>query len=199
MRKVDPVRHEEKRREILDAAARCFERRGLGGASIADICAEANISPGHLYHYFASKEAIIGAMTAIGLERATQRFRDIMNSSDAVEALLAELGRLKSPALSSKHALIIDMLAEAGRNPEIGKIVQDHSRNLHVLLARFVREGQAQGQIDQSLDVDLAAALLLGVLDGARTLAIRDPQLDKAAATEMLRTLINRFLRPPAR
>lgn len=199
MRKVDPVRHEEKRREILDAAARCFERRGLGGASISDICAEAEISPGHLYHYFASKEAIISAMTAIGLERATLRFRDILKSSDAVEALLAELARPKPSRHWHTPAIVIDMLAEASRNPEVGKIVRDHSREIHALLATFVREGQAQGQIDGSLDVDLTASLLLGVLDGARTLSIRDPQIDKAAASAMLRTLINRFLRPPGR
>ncbi len=55
MRKLDPVKHEEKRREILAAAGRCFARDGFRGASISQICAEAGISSGHLYHYFASK------------------------------------------------------------------------------------------------------------------------------------------------
>jgi TetR/AcrR family transcriptional repressor of uid operon len=198
MRKVDPVRHGEKRREILEAAGRCFGRKGFGGASISDICAEAGISPGHLYHYFASKEAIIGAMTDIGLERATARFSEMMKSSDVVEALLAELGRPKLPRPLPNPAIIIDMLAEASRNSEVGKIVREHSRNLLALLAAFIREGQAQGQIDGGLDADLTAALLLAVLDGAKTLAIRDSAIDMPAATEMLRTLINRFLRPPA-
>jgi TetR/AcrR family transcriptional repressor of uid operon len=198
MRKVDPVRHEEKRSEILDAAARCFGRKGFGGASIADICAEAGISPGHLYHYFASKEAIISAMTEIGLERATIRFSEMMKSSNAVEALLAELGKPKPPRDWPKLAIIIDMLAEASRNPEVGKIVRDQSRALRTLLEGFVREGQAQGQIDRSLDVSLTAAILLSVLDGAKTLAIRDPKIDMTAATASLRILIGRFLRPPA-
>ena len=41
MRKLDPVRHEQRRREILAAAGRCFARDGFRGASISDICAEA--------------------------------------------------------------------------------------------------------------------------------------------------------------
>ena len=67
MRRVDPVKHEEKKQEILGAARRCFIRNGFRGASIADICAEAGISPGHLYHYFPSKEAIVGAMGTAAL------------------------------------------------------------------------------------------------------------------------------------
>ena len=70
MRKLDPVKHEEKRREILNAAERCFVRDGLQGASISSICAEARISPGHLYHYFTSKEAIVSAMIEVRLEEA---------------------------------------------------------------------------------------------------------------------------------
>src|ERR1700742_3474694 len=95
MRTLDPVRHAEKRQEILGAAPRCIARAGLQGASTADICREAGISPGHLYHYFASKEEILTALTASGLERASQRFAEMMQSDDAIGALTAEIGRHK--------------------------------------------------------------------------------------------------------
>jgi TetR/AcrR family transcriptional repressor of uid operon len=48
VRTIDPAKHEEKRAEILEAAERCFARGGFHGATIAQICAEAKISPGHL-------------------------------------------------------------------------------------------------------------------------------------------------------
>src|SRR5260221_11274361 len=75
MRKVDPVKHEKKRQDILEAAGRCFVRDGFRGASTSDICAEAKISPGHLYHYFASKEAIMAAMAEANLDQAAPRLR----------------------------------------------------------------------------------------------------------------------------
>jgi TetR/AcrR family transcriptional repressor of uid operon len=68
MRKVDPVKHEEKRREILTAAQRCFARDGFQGASTSQTCKEAKNSPGHLYHYFASKEDIVKAIAEMRLE-----------------------------------------------------------------------------------------------------------------------------------
>lgn len=196
MRTLDPVKHEEKRAEILAAAARCFARDGFRGASIADICAEAAISPGHLYHYFASKEAIMSAMTETGLARAAERFREVMASSNAVEALLAEIGRPKPMSERPNPVVLLDMLAEAGRNPEIGKIVRDYSRDLRALIEDFLRELQARGHVDRALDVRLTAAILLSVLDGAKTLKIRDPKLDMAGAAALLRTLIERFLTP---
>ena len=42
----------------LAAAQRCFVRSGFHGASMQDICAEAGMSPGNLYRYFPSKEAL---------------------------------------------------------------------------------------------------------------------------------------------
>ena len=58
MRKVDQAKYDEKRQQILKAAEGCFRRDGLRGASIDDICTAAHMSPGHLYHYFDSKEAL---------------------------------------------------------------------------------------------------------------------------------------------
>jgi TetR/AcrR family transcriptional repressor of uid operon len=197
MRTVDPDRHEKKRREILAAAERCFVRNGLRGASISDICAEAKISPGHLYHYFASKEAIIGAMTELRLERAAMRFSHMMESSNAVTALLAEIDRVDIGYARGRAVLVLDMLAEAGRNPVIGNILKEHSRKLRALLAKFLLEAQQRGHVDPSLDADTTAAILLSVVDGARTLRIRDSKLDMAKGLPLLKTLVARFLTPP--
>src|ERR1700736_5705760 len=86
MRKIDPVKHEEKRQEILEAAGRCFARKGFQGATISDICSEAKISPGHLYHYFASKEAIVSAMAEARITQVGARFEHVMESSDPIGA-----------------------------------------------------------------------------------------------------------------
>src|ERR1700737_1469686 len=91
MRKIDPIKHEQKRREILEAAGGCFTKDGFRGASISDICAEAKISSGHLYHYFASKEAIIEAMTEVGLAYVEARFNHLMKSENAIEGLISEI------------------------------------------------------------------------------------------------------------
>ena len=62
MRRADVQRQSDRRLEILDAAQRCFARSGFHGASMQEICAEADMSPGNLYRYFPSKEALIAGI-----------------------------------------------------------------------------------------------------------------------------------------
>jgi TetR/AcrR family transcriptional repressor of uid operon len=197
MRTVDPVKHGEKRRVILDAAERCFARDGFRGASISSICAEAGISPGHLYHYFESKEAILGAITRMVLEQATEQFGRTMESSDALAGLIADAQQAKARKQHGGHVLVLDMLAEAARNPALAEVLQEHSRGMRQLLAGFLRRGQARGRIDPSLDAETAASILIGVIDGSKIMAVRDPSLNRMKTIKLLHTLIVRFLTPP--
>jgi TetR/AcrR family transcriptional regulator, repressor for uid operon len=197
MRKVDPAKYEEKRREILAAAGRCFARDGFKGATVSTICAEAKVSPGHLYHYFESKEAIIQAMTQAGLEYAATRFGHVMEGSNIVAALVAELDTAKAHYEREAQPLLFDMLTEATRSPAMGEIVREHSRAIWALLAEVLRKGQAKGQVDPSLDPALTAAVLVSIIDGSKTLAIRDSKVDLIEARKLLKVLITRFLTPP--
>lgn len=51
--------YEERRQEILDAAAAMFAGRGFDGASIASIASACGVSKSLLYHYYPSKEALL--------------------------------------------------------------------------------------------------------------------------------------------
>ena len=205
MRKIDPVKHEQKRRDILEAAGRCFAKDGFRGASISSICSEAKISSGHLYHYFVSKEAIIEAMAEVGLEHAEARFNHLMKSDNPIEGLIAEIAQASSRScmkqqhhaeMRAKKQLHLDMLAEAGRNPAMADIVRKHSAKINGMLATLLKAAQQRGQVDQALDADLAAAILLGTIEGVGKMTIRNPDLDMKKELDMLTTLIKRFLAP---
>ncbi len=192
MRKLDPVKHEEKRREILSAAERCFIRDGLQGASISSICAEARISPGHLYHYFTSKESIVSAMIEVRLGEAAARFSESAEGADVLSTLFDEMKVTRS----GHPALLLEALAEANRSPAMAKALQDHTRGVHSLLADLLEKGQATGAIDPTLDRRVTASLLISIIDGSKTLCLRDPKLDVEAATAALQTMIVRYLAP---
>lgn len=197
MRTIDPVKHEERRKRILDAAERCFARDGFRGASISDICREAKISPGHLYHYFPSKEAIVRAITEHGLEYASVLLGRMINTPDPIGAFVAALGSEETKQFEGRRLLGLDMLAEAGRNPRIAEVLRERSHALRSLLASFLRTAQESDQVDPGLDPDFAAAVLLGIIDGMTTMAIRDPAMSKTKSLEHVEILISRFLSSP--
>lgn len=59
---------EDKRRAILDSAARVFAAQGMSKVSMAQIAAEAQVSKALLYHYYPGKDALIFAVIATHLE-----------------------------------------------------------------------------------------------------------------------------------
>lgn len=53
---------EERKQELIDAAERLFTERGYEDTAVSDIVREINVGQGTFYHYFKSKEDILGAV-----------------------------------------------------------------------------------------------------------------------------------------
>ena len=123
---IEPC-HPDRRTQILEAAMVCFAKRGFHQASMHDISAEAGISVGLIYRYFENKEAVISAMAdrhkkeiqrnagtrATGAD-AARVARDFVHS-----ALLRECSR------GLLSAFVVDLYAEASRNPHVADLVRD--------------------------------------------------------------------------
>jgi AcrR family transcriptional regulator len=195
MRKIDPIKHEQKRGEILQAALSCFVRNGFHGASTTDICAAAKISPGHLYHYFPSKEAIIQALVEHNLVHAASRLREVLAAPDVIEALLVEI---ENTSIHRPEAQVLsaEALAEAGRNAAFAPIVHAHAKAMRALLVDFITQAQQRGEVDAGLAPEATANILFAIVDGARALPIRNPSVDLPQCTAHLRIMLTRFLRP---
>ncbi|MFY9655050.1 MAG: TetR/AcrR family transcriptional regulator [Methylocystis sp.] len=193
MRKIDPIKHDEKRREILEAAARCFQRKGFKGSSVSEICAEAGISPGHLYHYFVGKEAIIVAMAQSHLDALAERFQKTLARGERIlDAIVAEMNWLTPGEGVTNATLLFEVLAESTRSEAIARDLQSHSRRMCELVAKLLQQGQARGEIDPALDPETAAAVLISLMDGARALALRDREIDPHRTAAVYDLLIRR-------
>ena len=194
MRKVDPAKHDEKRRHILEAARHSFIEKGFRGTSIADICAAAQMSPGHLYHYFPSKEAIIEAIVAMGLERVATMTGRLARRTHIVDALLAEIEQRQLGGRRPRFGLMLEMEAEAARNPAIAKIMRHRDRAMRAMVGQLIRAGQERGQIDAALDPDLAVTVMMAAIQGLRLREFKDPDFGIRERKNAITLLIERFL-----
>jgi AcrR family transcriptional regulator len=199
MRKVDQAKYDEKRRHILEAAEGCFQRDGFRGASIGDICAAARMSPGHLYHYFDSKEAIVEGIFEMRLQQEAEIVGELRltPNADFVTAICGWLDQRMKDVRAHGTSLGLEMRAESARNPAIAKIVSRADRRVRQFLSRLLREGQKREQVDPALDPEIVAAVLHSIIFGLNRLgAVRDSAFDVKAAAATLKLLIERFLRP---
>ena len=53
---------DDKRRRILDAAVRVFAAQGYEASRVGDVAKEAGVAYGLVYHYYASKDAVLEAV-----------------------------------------------------------------------------------------------------------------------------------------
>src|SRR6266542_7160029 len=112
--------------QILDAALVCFAKRGFHQASMHDISAEAGISVGLIYRYFENKDAVISAMA----DRHKQEIGEMLERARKAPTLLESLETLftahcceDAPQVVS--AFVVDLYAEASRNPHVADLVRD--------------------------------------------------------------------------
>ncbi|MND26768.1 HTH-type transcriptional repressor KstR2 [compost metagenome] len=191
-----PEQHEGKRKEILEAAHRCFLRYGLQGASISMICKEARMSPGHLYHYFPSKDAIIEQMADEYLSTLHTYFDRQRETGDVATVLLSEIWSMTSWDDTAHCRILFELLAEAGRNDRVRDILADNTKSIRQLLAQTLKSGQEGGKVDPDLNPDDTAAMLIAIVDAAPMLPLMVPGISFEESRKLITTMVRRFLSP---
>lgn len=73
------------RERLLDAALRRFDSDGVLSATLQEIRAEARVSVGALYHHFADKQALAGALYLDTLGRFQEGFGEVLDSHAGAE------------------------------------------------------------------------------------------------------------------
>jgi AcrR family transcriptional regulator len=77
------VDHDERRRDIAQAACRAVARAGVERLTMSAIAAESGFTTGMVTHYFKRKEDILRAALRVMLERAETRLAALMDDPDA--------------------------------------------------------------------------------------------------------------------
>lgn len=197
MRKVDPEKFEAKRRQILDAATACFARSGFHKTSTAEICAEAGMSPGNLFHYFKNKNAIIEAIVEDDRRQMSEWFEKASQADDLFEELFKLMLRhLELIGDPTYRKIGIEIFAEAMRNPAVGQLVARNDAEATAARIGILKKAAAKGQIDAALDINKLATWIAALGDGAFGRAALDPYFEPADHAGMLREVLTRILRP---
>jgi TetR/AcrR family transcriptional repressor of uid operon len=152
---------------ILDAAERCFVRAGFHRTTMHDVAAEAGMSPGNLYRYFASKEAMVVGLAERDRARVGEDFSAFAREEDFLETF-ARIGRKHFAEEPRERAILcLEIWAEATRNPTFATISRhfecDIIQRLATLFADAQRRGFASAQVDPKAVAVVVATLANGL------------------------------------
>ena len=169
-RTVNAAAHAVRREAFLDAAEHLIRTRGYEQMSVQDVLDELDASKGAFYHYFDSKEALLGAVIERMVDTAMAVLEPIVADPDLpaaekLQAVFSTAGRWKT----ERSDLLLPLLRSwySAENDLVRlRLARVGAARITPLLSRIVRQGTAEGALC-SVSPDHTAAILVAILYGS--------------------------------
>lgn len=143
------------RRRIIDAAFRLFKENGFDEVSTTQICNEAGVSNGSLFHYFPEKTDILYAF----VEDEADEMNALVPSLDDERADVA-LDKLIDWQAEYYQVKGLDFLAHFHSNLISSRRGEEFEYAFVPITAQIIERGQREGVFRDSVDPEFAAELL---------------------------------------
>jgi AcrR family transcriptional regulator len=165
-------RRDQQTQRIMEAAKTCFVRHGFQGASMQQICAEAGMSPGALYRYFPSKEAMVEAICEADRQQDTECFISLLENPSVVDGLVeAAVAHMRHVHESGNARLFAEIRAESMRNEAILATCNRCRGPVAELIHQQLSGAIARGEIAPAVDLGTLMAAIMAIGEG---LALND-------------------------
>ncbi|MDO8611735.1 MAG: TetR/AcrR family transcriptional regulator [Dehalococcoidia bacterium] len=197
MPKVTEAHLEARRSQILDAAWTCFARKGYHQATMQDICQESGLSPGAIYRYFESKEAILKAINERSLEMGRALVEEARSLAGGPLNTLEVIGQtmlsyFNDPMAETTSRVNIEIFPEIIRNEELRAGLREELTFWHRAVTQLLSEAKERGQLKAEVDPDSLAALLMCAWEGVRHYSLIDPHIFRPERLiELMRALVS--------
>jgi AcrR family transcriptional regulator len=161
---LDPQQDRQSR--ILDAAERCFVRSGFHRTTMQDVAAEAGMSPGNLYRYFPSKDAIVIALAERDRARIGDDFAVFAQEGDFLGLFRRLAWKHFAEEPRERAVLCLEIWAEATRNRTFAEISQAFDTDITERMTALFSHAQERGLIAPNVDLQALALLISTMADG---------------------------------
>ncbi|GFZ33563.1 TetR family transcriptional regulator [Clostridium zeae] len=183
----DPL---ERKNEIMDRSLELFIEKGYDNTSINEIVNSLSIAKGTFYHYFTSKEEILGELLKRRLDEYILPLTDIYNSNLDPNSKLEAI--LKAMFLGTNSNLMFANAERDSSNLKLNNALEEEFFNrCYPLILGVVKEGIEQ----ESLQVDFPEEVVEILLRGIQKFINKHfhELLDKNSAIHILKSLEDIF------
>jgi TetR/AcrR family transcriptional regulator, cholesterol catabolism regulator len=184
---------------IMTAAVDQFHERGFKGTSVRDITSACGLTPGSLYIYFDSKDALLRDVVRYAdhfLEERTQQSLADLGDEDPIKVFVKLVEAYAWYLM--EHQKIANVGAKYWQDlaaPE-REVTQAVRRRVTSRFADAIERARRAGVIDAvpADEVRITAVALLGMLNGMLTWYAPDGRLSKAELADRMTELARRLI-----
>ncbi|MET4059451.1 AcrR family transcriptional regulator [Arthrobacter sp. UYP6] len=174
------VDHERRRAEIVQTTWRVIARRGLDGATLREVAAEAGFANGAIKPYFPAKSDLLEATFRHVFIRTNTRSSAAVEGLDGFEALRAfclEVLPLDPDRLDEAR-VVIAFWQQALRDPAQAEVNDAAMAQWRCSIRGWLEAARRSGHAAERLLVEPAAETLLSFLLGTQVAAVFDPHFN---------------------
>lgn len=140
--------------KIVSAAWKLFYDNGYENTTIEDIIFESGTSKGSFYHYFESKDALLGSLAYLFDEKYEELESEINSETDSIEILLFLNRKLFEMVENTVDLELMKRLYSTQLVTKNEKQLLDHNRVYYRLLRKIVISGQEKNEITKQMSVN---------------------------------------------
>ncbi len=192
-----------RRRQVVEAALRCFARNGIHPTSMQDIFREAGLSAGAVYRYFPTKELLVAAvvervlgMTRTAVATAAGHAESPPEPASIVDRLLRVFDDPGPAEQQDRFRLVLQIWAEAVRSPQVGDALRANTDALRASIADDLATAQLSGRLRPDLEPASTARAITALFEGYALQRALDPTLDTAAYRAAVHAVLEHGLMP---
>jgi AcrR family transcriptional regulator len=153
---------------ILNAAAKCFARKGFSSTTLAEIGKELGLRKSIVHYYFASKAALIHEVQSFTYNKYLDKVREVLSSSNETSQQGRAMDALKSlwdVRSTTNVGLNIEVWSASRNDPELRRRAAALLGEKRKLVTEGI--GAALGpEAAQNVRTEALSTLILAVLDG---------------------------------
>ncbi len=167
-----------------------------------DVAAEAGMSAGNLYRYFASKEAIVNGLAERDREMLKSDFGAMAGAADLFACFEATARKHLVEMPREKAVLALEIWSESCRNPHISSFCDSMDSEVRQVMVALLRQAGVDGAISPDADVEVVVQVAFTMADGLfkrRALeADFNGEYEVAVFMQFLRVLLTGGFKAPA-
>ena len=163
-----PSLAEERKPQILRAAARVIGERGIEGTRLVDVAREAGLSVGAVQHYFGTRDRLLSAAFAFESERAAERWQAAADGApDAWAKLIGLVGSAVDPERSrTRWARWLEFWAASARDPALRPEMRLAYEYWRAPIRKAIEEGVDEGLFRPAGSLDAVVDRVVATFDG---------------------------------
>ncbi len=186
----------DKKRRIIIAAMRCFQRKGYVNTTVDDIASEYGRSKGSIYWHYPSKKAILIDLFSYWMDETFDGINAEIAPLESSRDKLIRMGEFFIESLIRDYELYSSMMVFWGtafEDASMRRMVVDLYRRYDEVVTSLLVQGQADGEFSVP-DIPAFSTMLIAMIEGLIVRQVMSRSLDLERIRREIPSLVKRFL-----